>query len=115
MLAPQLRLGLLKLSKIDAAKDYAVRGLRALTGFAGKLKLTYGDIEVGIDYESEPSLADNGDLEGDSIMLLEQVGAAASRQRRWSPFTSMNFNMSKKARWPGLFPLCIAVRSFNCR
>ena len=63
--------------EIEAAKDYAVRGLRALAGFARKLKLTYADIEVGIDYDSEPGLADNGDLEGDLTALLEQVGRAA--------------------------------------
>lgn len=57
LLAPQLRLALLRLSRIEAAKDYAVRGLRALTGFARKLKLTYHDIEVGFDYEGEPGLA----------------------------------------------------------
>lgn len=78
MLAPQLRLGLLRLSKIDAAKDVAVRGLRALAGFASKLKVTYADIEVGLDYTSEPGLADNGDLEGDLTALLEQVGRAAA-------------------------------------
>ena len=77
LLAPQLRLALLRLSRIEAAKDYAVRGLRALTGFARKLKVTYNDIEVGLDYESEPGLADNGDLEGDLTALLEQVGIAA--------------------------------------
>ena len=77
MLAPQLRLALLRLSKIEAAKDYAIRGLRALAGFVGKLKLTYSDIEVGLDYASEPGLADNGDLEGDLTALLEQIGNAA--------------------------------------
>lgn len=77
LLAPQLRLALLRLSRIEAAKEYAVRGLRALTGFASKLKVTYNDIEVGLDYESEPGLADNGDLEGDLTALLEQVGIAA--------------------------------------
>jgi hypothetical protein len=77
LLAPQLRLALLRLSKIEAAKDYAIRGLRALAGFATKLKVTYSDIEVGLDYESEPGLADNGDLEGDLTALLEQVGIAA--------------------------------------
>ena len=77
MLAPQLRLGLLKLSRIDKAKELAVRGLRALAGFAGKMKLTFNDIVVGIDFEAEPGLADNGDLEGDLTMLLEQVGKAA--------------------------------------
>jgi hypothetical protein len=41
------------------------------------LKLTYADIEVGFDYDPEPGLADNGDLEGDLTTLLQQVGLAA--------------------------------------
>lgn len=77
LLAPQLRQALLRLSQVTAAKDYAVRGLRALAGFASKLKVTYGDIEVGIDYDAEPGLADNGDLEHDLQALIEQVGLAA--------------------------------------
>ena len=77
LLAPSLRLALLHLSKKEAAKDYAIRGLRALAGFATKLKITYSDIEVGMDYDPEPGLADNGDLEGDLSMLLQQIGAAA--------------------------------------
>ena len=77
LLAPQLRQALLRLSQVDAAKDYAVRGLRALAGFATKLKVTFGDIEVGLDYDSEPGLADNGDLEHDLQALFEQVGLAA--------------------------------------
>lgn len=76
-LLPQLRLGLLRLSRLEKSKDYAVRGLRALAGFVGKLKVTFNDIEVGLDYEAEPGLADNGDLEGDLTALLEQVGKAA--------------------------------------
>jgi len=77
LLAPQLRQALLRLSQVAAAKDYAVRGLRALAGFAKKLKITFGDIEVGLDYEPEPGLADNGDLEHDLQALIEQVGLAA--------------------------------------
>lgn len=77
LLAPQLRLALLKLSKIDAAKDVAIRGLRALAGFAQSLKVKYNDIEVGLDFDAEKGLADNGDLEGDLAALLEQVGKAA--------------------------------------
>jgi Cdc6-like AAA superfamily ATPase len=77
LLAPQLRQALLRLSQVEAAKDYAVRGLRALAGFAGKLKVTFNDIEVGFDYEPEPGLADNGDLEHDLQALFEQVGLAA--------------------------------------
>lgn len=77
LLAPQLRQALLRLSQVAAARDYAIRGLRALAGFASKLKVTFGDIEVGMDYEPEPGLADNGDLEHDLQALLEQVGLAA--------------------------------------
>lgn len=76
LLAPALRLALLHLSKKEAAKDYAIRGLRALAGFASKLKVSYADIEVGLDYDPEPGLADNGDLEGDLTALLHQVGVA---------------------------------------
>jgi hypothetical protein len=77
LLAPQLRQALLRLSQTEAAKAFAIRGLRALAGFAGKLKVTYHDIEVGIDFEPEPGLADNGDLEHDLQALMEQVGLAA--------------------------------------
>jgi hypothetical protein len=77
LLAPQLRLALLRLSHVESAKDLAQRGLRALAGFAKALKFKYDDLEVGLDLEPEAGLADNGDLEGDLGSLLEQVGAAA--------------------------------------
>jgi hypothetical protein len=77
LLAPQLRQALLRLSQLEAAKEFAVRGLRALAGFASKLKITYSDIEVGFDYPAEPGLADNGDLEHDLQALIEQAGLAA--------------------------------------
>jgi hypothetical protein len=77
LLAPQLRQALLRLSLVESAKDTAKRGLRALAGFAKALKVKYNDIEVGIDFDPEPGLADNGELEGDLASLLEQVGLAA--------------------------------------
>jgi hypothetical protein len=81
LLAPQLRLALIKLSAVESAKAVATKGLRALAGFAKALKLKYSDIEVGIDLEPEKGLADNGDLEGDLATLLEQVGAAAQQAK----------------------------------
>jgi hypothetical protein len=78
LLAPQLRQALLRLSRQQVAKDLAQRGLRALAGFAKSLKLKYQDIEVGLDFEPEPGLADNGDLEHDLQALLETVGEAAA-------------------------------------
>jgi hypothetical protein len=77
ILAPQLRLALLRLSRQEKTRDLAVRALRGLAGFAGALKIRFKDIEVGLDFEPEPGLADNGDLEHDLQALLEVVGAAA--------------------------------------
>ena len=79
ILAPQLRLALLKLSRIDQAKELARRALRGLAGFAKALKVKYADIEVGIDFDPEPGLADNGDLEHDLQALFEAAGEAAKK------------------------------------
>ncbi|HJP29700.1 MAG TPA: ATP-binding protein [Candidatus Latescibacteria bacterium] len=77
ILAPQLRQALLRLSREEKARDLAQRALRGLAGFATALKVKYQDIEVGLDLEPEPGLADNGDLEQDLVALLEVAGAAA--------------------------------------
>jgi hypothetical protein len=79
ILAPQLRLSLLNLSRQERAKDGAQRALRGLAGFASALKLKYQDIEVGLDFDPEPGLADNGDLEHDLQALLEVTGEAARK------------------------------------
>lgn len=77
LLAPQLRQALLRLSRIERARDLSQRALRALAGFAKSLKAKYGDIEVGLDLDPEAGLADNGDLEQDLLALLEAAGEAA--------------------------------------
>lgn len=80
LLIPQLRTALLSMGTVQAAKEAAVRALRALSGFAKSLKGGYQDIEVDFDYDPEPGLADNGDLEGDLVTLLTQVGEAARHE-----------------------------------
>ena len=77
VLAPQLRLALLRMSRSAAAKDLAQRALAGLAGFVSALKVKFQDIEVGLDFEPEPGLADNGDLELDLQDLLEAAGRAA--------------------------------------
>ncbi len=77
ILAPELRRALLRLSRNERARDLARRALRGLAGFARVLKVKYRDLEVGIDFEPEPGLADNGDLELDLQDLLEASGRAA--------------------------------------
>lgn len=79
ILAPQLRQALLRLSLNARAKEFAQRALRGLAGFAKALKVKFQDIEVGLDFEPEPGLADNGDLEHDLQALLEVTGIAAKK------------------------------------
>jgi hypothetical protein len=79
MLAPQLRLALLALSRTEKARSLARRALGGLAGFAKSLKLKYQDIEVGFDADPVPGLADNGDLEHDLQALLEVAGMAAQK------------------------------------
>jgi hypothetical protein len=79
LLAPQLRQGLLRLSRNAQAQELGHRALRALAGFAKALKVKYADIEVGLDFEPELGLADNGDLEHDLQALLEAVGLSAQK------------------------------------
>ena len=77
LLAPELRLTLLRLCRNVVSKETSIRALRALAGFATALKSSYRDIEVGLDYELERGLADSGVLKQDLPALLETVGAAA--------------------------------------
>jgi AAA ATPase domain len=80
MLAPELRLTLLAMSQTEKTKDTAVRALRALAGFAKSLKLKFNDIEVGLDFDPQPGLADNGELQIDLMALLTEVGKLAQQQ-----------------------------------
>lgn len=77
ILTPQLRMSLLCLSCFEAAKDSAVPGLNALTGFSKDLKVKFGDIELRVDYDLELGLADNDYLESDLTTLLVEIGRAA--------------------------------------
>jgi hypothetical protein len=83
VLAPALRAGLLKLDRMAGAASSAGKALRALAGFIGAMKVKYGDVEVGLDIDSEAGLADTGDLDADLADLLEAAGEAA-RDRKTS-------------------------------
>jgi hypothetical protein len=80
IIAPELRQALLRLSRIEKARDLAHRALKGLAGFANALKLKYQDITVGLDFKPEKGLADNGDLEHDLQALLESAGERIAKQ-----------------------------------
>src|SRR5262249_5281317 len=65
VLVPSLRALLTRLNRGAAAKAAALRALRALSGFAKALNFKYADLQMGLEVEPEPGLADSGDLETD--------------------------------------------------
>ncbi|WP_397400730.1 AAA family ATPase [Phenylobacterium sp.] len=77
MLAPALRSLILKLDRGEQVSNAARRAFRALRSFARVVKVKYADIEISLDGETEPGVADSGDLEADLPDLLVAVGEAA--------------------------------------
>ena len=77
LLAPALRSLILKLDRGEQVGHAVRRAFRTLRSFAKAVKLKYADIEISLDGETEPGVADSGDLEADVPDLLEAVGEAA--------------------------------------
>ena len=81
LLAPPLRKLLLSLDRMSNVSDKARRGLRVLKGFVNGVKLTVGDLEIGLDIEAEAGTADSGDLEADLPELFIAVAEAAQDKK----------------------------------
>lgn len=75
LLYPEMRKVMRSLSGVEAAKQIASRGLKALRGFASIFKIDIAGVEVGV--EPEPGLADSGDLQYDLPDLFDVIGRAA--------------------------------------
>lgn len=83
LLAPQLRRLLFDLDRIALAGDRVKRGLAVLRSFIGAIKITVGEVDIGLDIEPERGTADSGDLEVDLPEVFVALGEAA-RERRTS-------------------------------
>ena len=81
VLVPHLKRVLFKLDRIEGVQEVVRRGMRVLKGFASAFKVQYGDIEVGIDFDSERGTADSGDLAADLPDLFLAVGEAAAARK----------------------------------
>ncbi|HAP41427.1 MAG TPA: AAA family ATPase [Nitrospira sp.] len=80
LLVPPLRQLLFGLDRIAGAGDKAKRALAVLKGFMDGVKVSLGDIEVGLDIEPEKGAADSGDLESDLPGLFLAVAEAAEER-----------------------------------
>lgn len=81
LLAPSLRKLLLSLDRMENVSNKVRRGLRVLKGFVNGVKITLGDLEIGLDIEAEAGTADSGDLEADLPELFIAVAEAAQDRK----------------------------------
>ena len=79
LIVPALRKLLLQLSVTAAAGDKGRRALRVLRSFMGSVRITWNDMELGID--PLPGSADNHDLEQDLADLFVAVAEAAAERQ----------------------------------
>lgn len=77
LIVPYLRTLLYDLDRIAGTGDKVKRGLAVLRSFIGSLRLTMGDVAIGLDIEPEKGSADSGDLEIDLPNLFIAIGEAA--------------------------------------
>ena len=65
LIAPHLRTLLYDLDRMAGAGNKVKRGLAVLRSFVGALKVTVGELSLGLDIDPEKGAADSGDLEID--------------------------------------------------
>ena len=83
LLAPALRTLILQLDRGEKISHVVRKAFRALRGFAAVVKVKYADVEISLDGDTEPGLADSGDMESDIADLFVALGEAA-RDRKTS-------------------------------
>lgn len=77
LLVPHLRKLFFDLNRIAGAGEKVRRGLAVLKSFMDGVRVSLGDIEIGLDIDPEKGMADSGDLEIDLPNLFVAIGEAA--------------------------------------
>jgi len=81
LLVPYLFKLLYELNRLAGTGDKVKRGLAVLRSFIGSIKLSLGEISLGLDIEPEKGSADSGDIEIDLPNLFVAIGEAAQDRR----------------------------------
>ena len=76
-----VRAALLKLDRLKGVSEKVKQGLRVLKSFAGAIKMKYGEVELSLDVDSEPGVADSGTLTRDLAELFVAAGEAAKSRK----------------------------------
>lgn len=81
LIAPYLRSLLYDLDRIAGTGNKVKRGFAVLRSFVGALKVTVGEVSIGLDIDPEKGSADSGDLEIDLPNLFVAIGEAAEDRK----------------------------------
>jgi len=81
LIYPALRSLLFDLDRLAGAGDKVKRGLAVLRAFIGSIKLTVGDVALGLDIEPAKGTADSGDIEIDLPNLFQAIAEAAQERQ----------------------------------
>lgn len=81
LIYPALRSLLYELDRVAGAGNKVKRGLAVLRSFIGSIKLTMGDVAMGLDIEPAKGTADSGDLEIDLPNLFVAIAEAAAERQ----------------------------------
>lgn len=81
LIYPALRSLLYELDRLAGAGDKVKRGLAVLRAFIGSIKLTVGDVALGLDIEPAMGTADSGDIEIDLPNLFQAIAEAAQERQ----------------------------------
>jgi hypothetical protein len=81
LLAPPMRKVLYELDRMAGAGDKVRRGLAVLKSFLNGVKVTVGEVEIGLDIDPERGAADSGSLESDLPNLFLAVAEAAQERQ----------------------------------
>ncbi len=81
LLVPPLRRILFALDRSQNVNEHVKRGLRVLKAFAGAVKVSLGNIEIGLGIDPELGSADSGDLEADLPELFLAIAQAAESRK----------------------------------
>lgn len=77
LIYPALRSLLFELDRVAGAGNKVRRGLAVLRSFIGSIKITSGDLALGLDIEPAKGTADSGDLDVDLPNLFVAIAEAA--------------------------------------
>ena len=115
MLVPPLRKLLFEMDRVAGAGDKAKRALAVLKGFMDGVKVSMGEMEVGLDIDPEKGAADSGDLESDlPSLLLPWPKLLRNGKRSWR-CSLTNCNISARRNSARSSCPCTRCSSASCR